>query len=108
MPMIFFYFLKIIFDISTSKRFKKYKPYSILAKKKSNLHKIQVQTQDQTFLYIHKFAFIFVAFSASMSGTSPARLERKHEGEGPNNYEQKHHHSSYKNTKIIIFISVGC
>jgi len=59
-------------------------------------------------LYIHKFAFIFVAFSASMSGTSPARLERKHEGEGPNNYEQKHHHSSYKNTKIIIFISVGC
>jgi len=30
----FFYFLKIIFDISTSKRSKKYKPYSILAKKK--------------------------------------------------------------------------
>jgi hypothetical protein len=34
MPMMFFYFLKIIFDISTSKRSKKYKPYSILAKKK--------------------------------------------------------------------------
>jgi len=31
---VFFYFLKIIFDISTSKRFKKYKPHSILAKKK--------------------------------------------------------------------------
>jgi len=30
----FFYFLKIIFDISTSKRFKKYQPHSILAKKK--------------------------------------------------------------------------
>jgi len=30
----FFYFLKIIFDISTSKRYKKYKPHSILAKKK--------------------------------------------------------------------------
>jgi hypothetical protein len=29
----FFYFLKIIFDISTSKRSKKYKPHSILAKK---------------------------------------------------------------------------
>jgi len=29
-----FYFLKIIFDISTSKRFKKYKPHLILAKKK--------------------------------------------------------------------------
>jgi hypothetical protein len=29
-----FYFLKIIFDISTSKLFKKYKPHSILVKKK--------------------------------------------------------------------------
>jgi len=29
----FFYFLKIIFDISTSKPSKKYKPHSILAKK---------------------------------------------------------------------------
>jgi len=34
MSMMFFYFLKIIFDISTSKQFKKYKPHSILAKKK--------------------------------------------------------------------------
>jgi len=34
MPMMFFYFLKIIFDISTSKRSKKYKPHSILVKKK--------------------------------------------------------------------------
>ncbi|KAI9380436.1 hypothetical protein POPTR_016G085101v4 [Populus trichocarpa] len=34
MSMMFFYFLKIIFDISTSKRSKKYKPHSILAKKK--------------------------------------------------------------------------
>jgi len=32
--MIFFYFLKIIFDISISKRSKKYKPHLILAKKK--------------------------------------------------------------------------
>jgi len=31
---VFFYFLKIIFDISTLKRSKKYKPHSILAKKK--------------------------------------------------------------------------
>jgi hypothetical protein len=29
----FFYFLKIIFDISTSKQFKKYKSHSILTKK---------------------------------------------------------------------------
>jgi hypothetical protein len=29
----FFYFLKIIFDINTSKRSKKYKPHSILTKK---------------------------------------------------------------------------
>jgi hypothetical protein len=42
----FFYFLKIIFDISTSKQSKKYKPYSILTKKKknSNLHETQVQS----------------------------------------------------------------
>jgi len=46
----FFYFLKIIFDISTAKRSKKYKPHSILAKKKkSNLDETQVQTQYQTF-----------------------------------------------------------
>jgi hypothetical protein len=31
-----FLFFKIIFDISTSKRSKKYKPHSILAKKKKN------------------------------------------------------------------------
>jgi hypothetical protein len=31
----FFYFFKIIFHISTSKRFKKYKPYSILTKQKN-------------------------------------------------------------------------
>jgi len=34
--MIFFYFFKIIFDISTSKRSKRYKPHSILAKKKNS------------------------------------------------------------------------
>jgi hypothetical protein len=34
MPIIFFYFLKIIFYISTSKRSKRYKPHLILAKKK--------------------------------------------------------------------------
>jgi len=34
MSMMFFYFFKIIFDISTSKRSKKYKPHSILTKKK--------------------------------------------------------------------------
>jgi hypothetical protein len=32
----FFYFLKIIFDISTSKQSKKYKPHLILTKKKKN------------------------------------------------------------------------
>jgi hypothetical protein len=41
MPMMFFYFLKIIFDISTSKRSKKYKLHLILAKKK----KIQIWTK---------------------------------------------------------------
>jgi hypothetical protein len=48
MPMMFFYFLKIIFDISTSKRFKKYKPHSILAKKKINLKFSQKQVQPQS------------------------------------------------------------
>jgi hypothetical protein len=54
MPMMFFYFLKIIFDISTSKRSKKYKPHSILAKKKiKNLKfgQTQVQPQSQTSSY---------------------------------------------------------
>ena len=40
---IFFYFLKIFFDINTSKRSKKYKPYSILTKKKLNFFEKQVQ-----------------------------------------------------------------
>jgi hypothetical protein len=50
MSMMFFHFLKIIFDISTSKRSKKYKPHSILAKKKKNLKfgEKQVQQQNQT------------------------------------------------------------
>jgi len=49
MPLMFFYFLKIIFDISTSKRSKKYKPHSILAKKKNlKFNKKQVEPQSQT------------------------------------------------------------
>jgi hypothetical protein len=46
----FFHFLKIIFDISTSKQSKKYKPHSILAKKKKNskFNETQLQTQCQT------------------------------------------------------------
>jgi len=46
---MFFYFLKIIFDISISKRFKKYKPYSILAKKKKlKFGEKQGEPQSQT------------------------------------------------------------
>jgi hypothetical protein len=49
MPMMFFYFLKIISDISTSKRSKKYKLHSILAKKKNlKFGEKQVQPQNQT------------------------------------------------------------
>jgi hypothetical protein len=52
MPMMFFYFLKIIFDISTSKRSKRYKPHSILAKKKKKkilkFAEKQVEQQSQT------------------------------------------------------------
>jgi len=46
--MIFFYFLKIIFNINTSKRFKKYKPYSILTKKNLKFNKTQIKTHSQT------------------------------------------------------------
>jgi hypothetical protein len=49
MPMMFFYFLKIIFDISTSKRSKRYKPHSILGKKKNlKFAEKQVEQQSQT------------------------------------------------------------
>ncbi|KAL9347347.1 hypothetical protein Peur_058713 [Populus x canadensis] len=51
MPMMFFHFLKIIFDISTSKRSKKYKPHSILAKKNLKFGQMQVQPQSQTGSY---------------------------------------------------------
>ena len=40
MSMMFFHFLKIIFDISTSKRFKKYKPHLILAKRKKKFQNL--------------------------------------------------------------------
>jgi len=43
----FFYFLKIIFDISTSKRSKKYKSHLILAKK-IKFNEKQVEPQNQT------------------------------------------------------------
>jgi hypothetical protein len=42
-----FYFLKIIFNISTSKRSKKYKPHSILVKKISKFNETQVETHSQ-------------------------------------------------------------
>jgi hypothetical protein len=55
--MMFFHFLKIIFDISTSKRSKKYKPHSILAKKnKLKFDQKQVQPQSQTGSNKHKRA----------------------------------------------------
>jgi len=47
MLMIFFYFLKIIFDISTSKRSKKYKPRLILTKKEKILKFDETQLQTQ-------------------------------------------------------------
>jgi hypothetical protein len=44
----FFYFLKIIFDISISERSKKYKPYSILTKKNLKFDEKQVEAESQT------------------------------------------------------------
>jgi hypothetical protein len=54
MPMMFFHFLKIIFDISTSKRSKKYKPHSILEKKNLKFDETQLQTQCQTQLLVER------------------------------------------------------
>jgi len=48
MLMMFFYLLKIIFNISTSKRSKKYKSHSILAKKKLKFNEMQVEKHSQT------------------------------------------------------------
>ena len=48
MSMMFFHFLKIIFDISILKRSKKYKPHLILTKKKSKFDETQLETQCQT------------------------------------------------------------
>jgi hypothetical protein len=46
--MMFFHFFKIIFNINTSKRSKKYKPHSILAKTKIlKFDETQLQTQCQ-------------------------------------------------------------
>jgi hypothetical protein len=44
---MFFYFLKIIFDISISKRSKKYKSHSILVKKKLKFYEKQFEPQSQ-------------------------------------------------------------
>jgi len=49
----FFYFLKIIFDISTLKRFKKYKSHLILTKKKKlkfSLKQVEPRSQTLNFL----------------------------------------------------------
>jgi hypothetical protein len=54
MSMMFFYFLKIIFDISTSKRSKKYKSHSILEKKKnSNLD--ETRYKPNVLLFCHRY-----------------------------------------------------
>jgi hypothetical protein len=45
MLIMLFYFLKIIFDISISKRSKKYKSHLILIKKKLKFNQTQVQVQ---------------------------------------------------------------
>jgi len=47
MSMMFFYFIKIIFVISISKRSKKYKPHLILTKINLKFNKTQLQTQCQ-------------------------------------------------------------
>jgi len=63
MLIMFFYFFKIIFDISTSKRSKKYKPHSILVKKKKlKFDQTQVQPQSQTGSKLFFYLVIVVGF----------------------------------------------
>jgi hypothetical protein len=60
MSIMFFYFLKIIFDINTSKRSKEYKPHLILTKKKfSKFDETQLQTQYQTVSKLCMINFCF-------------------------------------------------
>ena len=47
MSTMFFYFLKIIFNINTLKRSKKYKPHLILIKKKSKFSEKQLKLKDK-------------------------------------------------------------
>jgi len=62
MLMIFF-LKKIIFDISTSKRSKKYKPRSILTKKKIlKFDETQLQTQCQTVPKSRLKSYLFYLF----------------------------------------------
>jgi len=67
MLIIFFYFLKIIFDISTSKRSKTYKQYSILIKKIQNFwerRRSRVPKHNKTFkkavviVFLKNFIFL--------------------------------------------------
>jgi hypothetical protein len=70
MPMMFFYFLKIIFDISTSKRFKKYKPHSILTKKKLKFSEKQIKPQSQTLPFVEMVKYqIFFIFAVRLRTT---------------------------------------
>jgi hypothetical protein len=75
MPMMFFHFLKIIFDISISKRSKKYKPHSILVKIKkfSKFDETQLQTQCQTVLFdgeiSYRFSYVRPAYRYAFTPT---------------------------------------
>jgi len=59
--MIFFYFLKIIFGITTSKRSKTHKKINFL-KKKLNFLETRVQPRFQTLTNLNKTLFDFLFF----------------------------------------------
>jgi len=60
MSMMFFHFLKIIFDIITSKRSKKYKPQSILVKKKIKILSNAGSTAEPNMLKIRRGTHVCV------------------------------------------------
>jgi hypothetical protein len=75
----FFYFLKIIFNINTSKRYKKYKPHSILSKKKKiqNLTKCKLKRTTKQARYLARAKVLCQILRYEKSPSSPQKNKIK-------------------------------
>jgi hypothetical protein len=75
---MFFYFLKIIFSISTSKQSKKYKPHSILVKKKiQNLAKRRLKRTAKQARYLARAKVLCQILRYEKSPSSPQKNKIK-------------------------------